>query len=134
MPAPARRAENMFSMRYLGDESAPAPRLHDVVLEDPERFMQSVSEGVLCLAQAGVVHADLSAFNILVFQGEPWFIDLSEGIRIDRTGSSRWMRVEEATAALKRGITALNRYFSKYGMKIDEDDLIERVLALVRPR
>ena len=33
VPTPAKRFENMISMRYLGHEGGPAPRPHDVVIE-----------------------------------------------------------------------------------------------------
>ncbi len=39
VPTPARRVENMFSMRYLGDEDGLAPRLQDVELGNPEEFL-----------------------------------------------------------------------------------------------
>jgi serine/threonine-protein kinase RIO1 len=128
VPTPARRAENMFSMRYLGDEDGPAPRLHDVRLDDPERFLQKVLFGVEALAKAGVVHADLSAFNILLHEGEPWFIDLSEAFRIDRKGMSPWMRIEESSVALTRGMNALRTYFGKYGLNLESEPFIARIL------
>jgi len=128
VPAPARRAENMFSMRYLGDEIGPAPRLHDVRLEDPEGFLQVVLCGVEALAKAGIVHADLSAFNILVHAGEPWFIDLSEAFRVDRKGMAPWKRLEESTVALRRGMNALQTYFGKYGLDLESESFISGVV------
>jgi serine/threonine-protein kinase RIO1 len=71
------------------------------------------------LAGAGVVHADLSAFNILVHEGEPWFIDFSEALRVDRTGEAPWMRLEEARMALDSGLSALQKYFNRYALEID---------------
>jgi RIO kinase 1 len=118
VPAPARRVENMLSLRYLGGER-PAPRLHDCRLDEPERCLAQVLEGVVALARAGVVHSDLSAFNILFHDGRPWFIDLSEAIRVDRTGYSAWMRLEAAERALSDGLRALDRYFRRYGLDID---------------
>ncbi len=131
VPAPARRVENMFSMRYLGDESGPAPRLHDVDLADPAGFLSSVLEGIVDLAKAGVVHADLSAFNILVFDEMPWFIDLSEAIRVDRTGTTPWKRLEEAKAALRRGMDSLDGYFASYRVDLESERLIERIIKSV---
>jgi len=128
VPAPARRIENMFSMRYLGDEVGPAPRLQEVELGDPEGFLERVLEGVRALARAGVVHSDLSAFNILVYEREPWFIDLSEAIRVDRTGNSPWVRLEEASAALRQGVSALQRYFGRYGLQIESEDFVKGIV------
>ena len=129
VPAPARRVENMFSMRYLGDELGPAPRLHDIRPEDPGALLDDVLRGVEALARAGVVHADLSAFNILVHHSQPWFIDFSEAIRVDRTGSAPWMRLEEARGALNRGLGALRVYFGRFGVTVEPDDFVKRVLG-----
>ena len=119
VPTPARRVENRFSMRYLGTDDGPAPRLKDVRLEDPGEFLDRVLDGVRGLAAAGVVHGDLSAFNVLVHGGDPWFIDFSEAIRVDRTGPSPWVRLTEARTALVAGLSALHSYFRRYGLSIE---------------
>ena len=128
VPAPARRVENMFSMRYLGDEQGPAPRLHDIRTENPRTFLDEVLVGVEALAGAGVVHADLSPFNILVYNEQPWFIDFSEAVRVDRTGSVPWMRLEEARAALNRGMDALRVYFGKMGVEVESEPFVSSLL------
>ncbi|UCE91655.1 MAG: hypothetical protein JSV90_00390 [Methanobacteriota archaeon] len=128
VPAPASRVENMFSMRFLGDDIGPAPRLQEVDLEEPEVFRDAVLKGVGDLAQAGVVHTDLSAFNILVHEGEPWFIDLSEALRIDRTGDSAWQRLSEAKEALERGMRSLAKYFGRYGVEMETDALVDGII------
>lgn len=127
VPAPARRVENMISMRYLGGERA-ALRLNDVHLDDPERCLEDTLAGVRALARAGVVHSDLSAFNILYHEGRPWFIDLSEGIRVDRTGYSPWMRLEAAENALTSGLRALAAYFHRYRLEVDVPGEVEHLV------
>jgi serine/threonine-protein kinase RIO1 len=128
VPAPARRVENMFSLRYLGDEHGPSPKLQEVRLHHPELFLDKILQGVEDLAKAGVVHTDLSAFNILVHEGEPWFIDFSEALRVDRTGDAPWMRLEQARAALQSGLSALQKYFNKYGLQIDTGSRVSRIV------
>ena len=128
VPAPARRVENMFSMRYVGDEHGPAPRLSDVNVDNPLPMLDDVLHGVKGLAKAGVVHADLSAHNILIYDDKPWFIDFSEAIRVDRTGGVPWMRLEEARTALDRGIKALSKYFGKYGLEIECEQFVSGVI------
>src|SRR5438445_11371991 len=118
VPTPARRVENRFSMQYLGTEEGPAPRLQDVRLDDPGDFLQQVLDGVRRLIGAGVVHGDLSAFNILVHAAQPVFIHFSEAIRLVRAGASPWVRLTEARAALERGLAALEMYFRKYNLQI----------------
>jgi RIO kinase 1 len=129
VPAPARRVENMFSMRYLGNESGAAPRLQDVDLESPDAFMEKVLDSVRALAVAGVVHSDLSPFNILVHDGEPWFIDLSQAVRVDRLGYSHWSRLSEARVALEGGLEALRAYFRRYGLDIEVEMLTSDIIA-----
>ena len=128
VPTPARRVEAMFSMRYLGDDEGPAPRLVDVRLEDPEPVLQEVLAGVETMARAGVVHTDLSAFNILFHDGHPWFIDLSEALRVDRTGTAPWVRLTEASAMLGHGLSALGKYFRRYGLSIEAAPIVDRIV------
>ena len=131
VPAPARRVENMFSMRYLGTEERPAPKLNDIELDDPEDMLNKVLAGVVALAEAGVVHSDLSAFNVLVHDGQPWFIDLAEAIRVDRTGEAPWRRLQEASDALNRGLSSLQGYFDKHGLDVGKDLLVSRIVKSI---
>jgi serine/threonine-protein kinase RIO1 len=128
VPTPARRVEAMFSMRYLGDDEGPAPRLVDVRLEDPEPVRQEILNGIEAMARAGVVHTDLSAFNILLHDGHPFFIDFSEALRVDRMGTAPWVRLTEASAMLEHGANALRKYFGKYGLTIDVGPFVDRIV------
>lgn len=129
VPEPIRREENMFSMQYLGRADLPAPRLQHAQLADPEAFAAATGAALEALAEAGVVHSDLSPFNILVHEGRPWLIDLAEGIRVDRLGMPPWVRLNEATRSLERGFTALARYFRRYGVELDVPELMGRCRA-----
>ena len=126
VPKPGRRVENMFSMQYLGTAEAVAPMLQHAVLRDPELFLQRTIDGIEGLAEAGIVHSDLSPFNILVHDDQPWYIDLAAGIRVDRLGAPPWVRLNEAFQALERGAEALARYFRKYDLTLDRADLMNR--------
>ena len=126
VPRPGERVENMFSMQYLGTEDRVAPMLQRAQLEEPEQFLHETEAGVEALAEAGIVHSDLSPFNILVHEGKPWFIDLAAGIRVDRLGWPPWERMNQATESLRRGIGSLERYFRRYGLVLDGPDLLRR--------
>lgn len=125
------RVENMFSMQYLGSEDAPAPMLQHARLDRPEEFLRATENGIEGLAEAGLIHSDLSPFNILVYEGVPWFIDLAAGIRVDRLGSPPWERLHQGLTALASGIASLQRYFRKYGLTIDAAALRARVQAQI---
>jgi RIO kinase 1 len=127
VPEPGRRIENMFSMQYLGGPDSVAPMLQHVRLDDPEPFLQATMTGVEGLAEAGIVHSDLSPFNILVYQDQPWFIDLAAAIRVDRLGWPPWVRLNEALRATEKGMATLGRYFRRYGLLLDSQELLRRV-------
>jgi len=129
VPTPARRVENLLSMRYLGESDRPAPRLHDVRLEAATEFLQAVLTGVDGLAAAGIVHSDLSAFNILVYEDKPYFIDFADAIRVDRTGGVPWVRLTLAREALVHGFRALGNYFRRYGLAIDAEGRANRIIG-----
>jgi RIO kinase 1 len=132
VPTPAMRVENMLSMRFLGEGMEASRRLQETELLDPGETLRQTIDGLTRLAKAGVVHSDLSAYNILMHEGGPWFIDLSEAIRIDRVGYSAWMRQQEAEGALRRGLVSLATYFRRYDLSIDIEDVSRKVLQDTR--
>lgn len=118
-------------MQYLGTAQAPAPMLQHARLENPEAFLRATENGIEGLAEAGIIHSDLSPFNILVHEGTPWFIDLAAGIRVDRLGSPPWERLHQGLTALGSGIASLQRYFRKYDLRVDAPALTARVQAQI---
>jgi len=131
VPRPGRRIENMFSMEYLGSPETVAPMLQHSELEAPEPFLRATASGIEGLAEAGLVHSDLSPFNILVHGGRPWFIDLASGIRVDRLGAPPWIRWNQALQSLESGIASLNRYFRRYDLALDPREVVARVQTQV---
>ncbi len=128
VPEPIQREENAFTMEYLGTPDRPAPQLRSVRLEDPEPFARTLLDAVASLASSGIVHTDLSPFNVLVHEDRPWLIDLGKGLRVDRLGASPWMRIEEARASLAHGLDALRRYFRRYGLEVDTGPTLAAIL------
>jgi serine/threonine-protein kinase RIO1 len=128
VPTPARRVENMFSMRYIGDVDGPAPRLKDVGLDNPSEFLELTLAGIEVMAKTGVVHGDLSAYNIRVLQGKPWFIGFSEAVRVDRTGMAPWMRLTKAGDALTHGLEALQSYLRRYDLTVEIKPFVKRLV------
>ncbi len=131
VPEPLDRDEYIVSMDYLGTLEGPAPRLKDLRLEEPERFLALVLEAVDRLTKAGIVHTDLSPFNILVHQDRPWIIDLADGLRVDRLGSPPQEKLERVRVAMERGLSSLSRYFHRYGLDLDVRALVEATLRRV---
>src|SRR5271170_4267646 len=127
VPEPIQREENAFTMEYLGTADQAAPQLRAVHLDDPEPFARAVLEAIESLAGGGIVHPDLSPFNILVHDGRPWIIDLGQALRVDRLGQPRWARLEEARTSLVHAFDALHRYFRKYGIDLDTAPVLRSI-------
>src|SRR5580658_7118383 len=128
VPEPLEREENAFTMEYIGDGDGPSPQLRRTQLDAPEAFARELLAAIEDLAHAGVVHTDLSPFNILVHQGHPVIIDLGKGLRVDRLGASPWIRLNEARTALEHALTTLRRYFARYGVPFETDEVLGQIL------
>jgi serine/threonine-protein kinase RIO1 len=129
VPEPGRRVENMFSMEYLASGDEPSPRLSDIEPDDPERLCSAMLGEVRRLADSGVVHTDLSPFNVLYHCREPWLIDLGQAVRVDRLGMPPWVRLEKAREALGRGLGTFERYFRRRGVAVTVEEELASILA-----
>lgn len=111
VPKPFASSDNAILMEYMGDETIPAPALINVRLNPQEaqplfdRLMYNVG---LMLANDRV-HGDLSAYNVLYWQGQAKIIDLPQAV--DPNINS------EAFTLLSRDIERLCQYFERYGVE-----------------
>lgn len=71
-------------MQYLGDETIAAPRLIDVQLDDSvkQSVLHAIEASMQQFLDNGIVHADLSAYNILWWDDKPWIIDFPQAADI----------------------------------------------------
>jgi RIO kinase 1 len=104
VPTPLTVKKNVLLMEFVGKEGVPYPRMKDVGPRDPEEDFKEIMERVQTMYKLGLVHSDLSEYNILI-NDEMYFIDFSQGTVTDDPNAS---------AFLKRDITNLIRYFSHY--------------------
>jgi RIO kinase 1 len=113
VPKPYICFEGVLLMELLTDANGDAaPRLNDVPLNEAmalDYHAQLLKQVVLMLC-AGVVHGDLSEYNILVDAAGPVIIDLPQAI--DAAGNT------EAGAMLERDVNNLRNFFSVYTPKL----------------
>ncbi len=127
VPEPYLHTGNAILMEYIGDREMPAPVLQGVTLERDEardvlgRLMNDVELMLAC----NRIHADLSAYNVLYWQGQVTVIDLPQAI------DSRYN--PQALALLQRDLERLGSYFARQGVPLDATgtalDLWERYMA-----
>jgi RIO kinase 1 len=79
-PEPICIEKNVLVMGFLGEGAVAAPKLKDMIPEDTEGFLEKVMLQVKEMYSCGIVHGDLSEYNILNWNEEPYIIDFSMGV------------------------------------------------------
>jgi RIO kinase 1 len=113
VPRPLATAPNAILMEYIGDSEQGAPVLHSLRLDQEEAKEQfdRLIENVEILLSCFRVHADLSAYNVLYWQGDICIIDLPQVIDTHRH--------PDAFNLFARDLDRLCRYFTKCGLPTD---------------
>jgi RIO kinase 1 len=106
-------------MEYIGDASKPAPMLKDVHLRNPQKIFDEIITFIARMYKEKLVHADLSAFNILMFRQKPYIIDVGQAVLLDHPSSLEF---------LKRDIHNITHYFKKYDIESDEKAIFEKLV------
>ncbi|MEM2915761.1 MAG: serine protein kinase RIO [Candidatus Woesearchaeota archaeon] len=111
VPTPRAVLNNVLVMEFIGDEGIPAPRVKDLIPENPKNFFEKIVSGMQKLYKAGMVHTDLSQFNILNYNEEPVFIDMSQATTLENPNAKEY---------LNRDIKNICTFFRKLGINADE--------------
>jgi RIO kinase 1 len=114
-------------MEYLGNDDGAAPTLNDVSLEPDEAkaLFDRTTANIERMLACHRIHADLSAFNILYWEGATTIIDFPQAVdpRINR----------HAEALLKRDVERVCQYFERQGVETNaaalSDDLWARYMG-----
>ncbi len=112
-PTPYAVFQNILIMEYFD-----AKLLQNQAPKKPREFYERLIKEVIKLLKAGLVHADLSEFNILNNKEEPVLIDFSHALDF---------RYPNVQRLLKRDVENIVRYFNKLGLKLDENVEFERI-------
>jgi RIO kinase 1 len=113
VPTPYNFHEGVLLMELVTDENgAPAPRLNDVVLspDDARRYHAVLIRQVVRMLCAGIVHGDLSEYNVLVDSDGPVIIDLPQAI--DAAANNN------ASRMLERDVDNLATYFGQFAPEL----------------
>lgn len=121
VPEPVAMSANCILMGYMGDASRAAPTLHETSLASDEiaPLWREALRNVTLLLQNDMVHGDLSAYNILYWQGRITLIDFPQVVDVHRNPS--------AEAILRRDIVRLCDFFVPRGVIVDPEALTARL-------
>ena len=120
VPKPILVKNNILLMELLGKEGKPCPLLKFT----PKAFTKStltqiLNQTKLLFQRAGLVHADLSPFNILMIDQTPYFIDMSQSVLISHP---------RALEFLKRDLRNVLSSFKMKGLSVpNEKELFDEI-------
>ena len=110
-------------MQYIGDSSGAAPRLAQAQLdlEGAALAAAQLRSDLHRMVGAGLVHGDLSPYNLLWWQGRLWMIDLPQAVDIALNLN--------ALDLLLRDLRNVALWFQRRGVAFDADDVFAELLS-----
>ncbi|WP_226022400.1 serine/threonine-protein kinase Rio1 [Halomicrobium salinisoli] len=117
-PEPIAVERNVLVMEYIETDGDRARRLSEVQIENPETAFEVVREYMRRLYDAGLVHGDLSEYNVVIEDGELYVIDLGQAVTVHHGNADEF---------LERDCENVAAFFSRQGMETSANDLYDFV-------
>jgi RIO kinase 1 len=111
VPRPIAATDDAILMTYVGDADAAAPQLRSIRpdRDDAEELFSQLMRGIELMLFRNVIHGDLSAYNVLVWDGRATVIDLPQAVDPRKN--------RHAEALLERDVAMICQHFEKYGVQ-----------------
>ncbi|HUP26985.1 MAG TPA: RIO1 family regulatory kinase/ATPase, partial [Chloroflexia bacterium] len=123
VPRPVSQNDNAILMEYVGDEVSAAPALNHVSLSKSEArplFDRLIYNIGLMLAN-DVIHGDLSAYNVLYWEGKIKIIDFPQAV-------NPYVN-PDAYMLLERDVKRICQYFGRFGVQAEPVALTREIWA-----
>jgi RIO kinase 1 len=113
VPRPLAHGNNVILMEYIGGDRSPAPTLNQVNLDASaaRRMFEKLVQDLSIMLDCHRVHADLSAYNILYWDGDFKIIDFPQAVDPRRN--------PDAAALFTRDVERICQYFRRYKIACD---------------
>jgi RIO kinase 1 len=118
VPDPIAVERNALVMEFLGHDGERAKRLAEVHVENPQTAYEVVREYVRRLYDAGLVHGDLSEYNVVVYDGHLVVIDVGQAVTIHHPNAEDF---------LGRDCENVANFFARQGLDVSGGDLLAYV-------
>jgi RIO kinase 1 len=118
-PIPYSFSGNVLAMEFIGEDGVPAEKLKDVGTQDPQKTLKTVLDDIKALYRNGLVHGDISEYNILMKGSVPYIIDFGQAVGTGHPKALDFMR---------RDIENITNFFrKKYGIESDAEDIFRKL-------
>lgn len=110
VPKPIFVRNNVLVMEFIGKDGANAPSMKELSPKNPEKTYKTLLAYLKKLyGKAGLVHGDLSEYNIMIWNGQPVLFDMSQSVPLSHP---------MADSLLRRDLTNLNKFFKRLDVKV----------------
>lgn len=120
VPMPIAVERNVLVMELVGSPEKRARRLAEVSVNNPLTAYEVVAEYMQRLYSAGLVHGDLSEYNIVVDDGELFIIDLGQAVTALHPNADEF---------LERDCRNITNFFNRQGAEVSAEELYSFVTA-----
>ena len=126
VPYPVEQSDHGLLMEFIGDDSQAAPKLVQARLsaDDLASAWRQVVANLRALTDAGLVHADLSPYNLLWWEGRVILIDLPQAVEFSTNA--------DAYELLHRDVANVGTWFNRHGVPVDVEATYADLLTLAR--
>lgn len=125
VPTPYGCYDGVLLMELVVDAAGDvAPRLNDISLtaDEARRDHKTMMQAILRILAAGLVHGDLSEFNVLQDHLGPVIIDLPQAVDAAANNNARWM--------LKRDVDNITSYYARFAPELASTHYAEEIWEL----
>lgn len=108
----------------MGDDGEVAPRLNDVALSEQQALEDHavIMHDVAKMLNVGIVHGDLSEFNVLLDEYGPVIIDLPQAVDASGNNNARTM--------LERDIDNMTNYYAQFAPQLKNSQYAKEIWNL----
>ncbi len=124
VPQPIAVHDNTILMSYVGNEKIGAPALNEITLDTDEALplFDEILRNVDRMLKHGFVHGDLSAYNVLYWEGKITLIDFPQ-VTPTHTNTRAYF-------ILRRDLQRICEYFAMQGVERDYQALTDKLWRL----
>lgn len=123
VPYPISSADDVFDLEYIGDFESAAPQLQAARLdrEELQSALGQLIDGLVTLTGEGFAHGDLSAYNLLWWDDQLWFIDFPQAVDIAAN--------IQGLDFLHRDVVNVCGWFERRGLAVDAEGVFAEIIA-----